>query len=521
MRRRRRRRDVGASSTGVGRWGALGWSRWRRRCRRRRPRVWGRAVVAVVVALAAVCVMVPAAQAQPQIALQGSNGNLWISDPWTGVKDLTAGMAPGTSPSINNWGEIAFQANTGTLQTNKTGDLRLGMMPGTSPSIDDDCCALTGKGGQIVFQANTGDLWQVAGESNNNSWNLGMMAGTSPSIGHETANTGTLDNYVAFQPNTSDLWNLTFPTDTGGVMAAGTSPSINDSGNVAFQGSNGSLWLQTRDDEGHAKVQDQNAGMAAGTSPSTGLRTSPSINDYGVIAFHANNGHLWVTSDNPSDTGQIMAPYTSPSIDAYGNVAFQGSNGNLWIWDGSGGGPTDTGVAMKAGTSPSIQPGLKFAAPPPPTSVTRGGPENDRLNGGSGHNLIRGGHGNDLIRGRAGKDRSYGGPGNDRSYGGRGNDLLYGGRGNDRIYGGPGKDRIVDHRGATTAFAGSGNNLIDVDDGRGDDRVVCAPGTITDFFADPRDRIARSCLERLAGRYEIPGRVRSGWSTLPRRLASK
>jgi hypothetical protein len=81
--------------------------------------VWGRAVVAVVVALAAVCVMVPAAQAQPQIALQGSNGNLWISDPWTGVKDLTAGMAPGTSPSINNWGEIAFQANTNSLWTNK------------------------------------------------------------------------------------------------------------------------------------------------------------------------------------------------------------------------------------------------------------------------------------------------------------------------------------------------------------------------------------------------------------------
>jgi Ca2+-binding RTX toxin-like protein len=468
------------------------------------PRVWGRAVVAMVAALAAVCVMVPAAQAQPQVAFQANTGSLWIVDQWTGAKDLTAGMAPGTSPSINNWGEIAFQANTNSLWTNKNGALNLGMMPGTSPSIDDDCCALTGAGGQIVFQANTGDLWQVGGSSNNNSWNLGMRAGTSPSIGHETANTGALDNYVAFQANTGHLWNLTLrATATGGAMAAGTSPSINDHGNVAFQGSNGSLWLQTRNDQGNAQVQDQNAGMMAGTSPS--------INDYGVIAFQANNGHLWITSDNPSDTGQAMAPGTSPSLDAYGNVAYQGSNGHLWVWETglAGAGPNDFGLAMKAGTSPSIQPGLEFAAPPPPTSVIRGSPDNDPLNGGSGHNLIRGGRGNDLIRAGAGKDRSYGGPGNDRSYGGRGNDFLYGGRGTDRIYGGPGKDWIVDHRGATTAFAGSGNNLVDVEDGRGDDRVVCASGTITDFFADRRDRIARSCLERLAGRIEIPGLVGS------------
>jgi hypothetical protein len=125
------------------------------------PRVWGRAAVTMVAALAAVCVMVPAAHAQSQFAFQSNSGGLWTWDPIHGGRDLRAGMAPGTSPSINNWGEIAFQANTGTLWTNKNGDLRLGMMAGTSPSIDDDCCALTGKGGQIVFQANSGDLWAV------------------------------------------------------------------------------------------------------------------------------------------------------------------------------------------------------------------------------------------------------------------------------------------------------------------------------------------------------------------------
>jgi Ca2+-binding RTX toxin-like protein len=190
-----------------------------------------------------------------------------------------------------------------------------------------------------------------------------------------------------------------------------------------------------------------------------------------------------------------MAAGTSPSIANSGTVAYHGSNGQLWEWDGQN--AIHRGAGMAPGTSPSIQPGIAFDAPPPPTSVRRGGPANERLGGGSGHDLIRGGRGDDLIRGRAGHDRSYGGPGNDRSYGGRGGDLLYGGAGTDRIYGGPGKDRIVDRRGATTVFAGSGNNVVDVDDGRGDDRVVCTPGTITDLRADQRDRIARSCLQRV------------------------
>ena len=86
-----------------------------------------------------------------------------------------------------------------------------------------------------------------------------------------------------------------------------------------------------------------------------------------------------------------------------------------------------------------------------------------------------------------------GGPGNDVIYGNRGNDVIYGGSGNDRIDGGPGNDRIVDHRGATTAFPGSGTNRVDIGDGRGDDRVMCAPGSTNHIVADRGDRIARSC----------------------------
>jgi Ca2+-binding RTX toxin-like protein len=463
------------------------------------PCVWGRAAVALVVALAAVCTMVPAAQAQQVLtAFHGSNGNLWTFDPWNpdGGRDLSAGMAKGTSPSINNWGEIAFQADTGSLWTNRDGALNLGMMAGTSPSIDNLCCALSGNGGEIVFQANTGELWEVGGgEACNCSWKLGMMAGTSPSIDPEGSVAGN-DNLIAFQANTGHLWNLSTSTnliDTGQAMAAGTSPSIaNDvsaSGGVetvAFQGSNGNLWTNSLDN-GKFQSTDLHAGMMAGTSPS--------MNGYGDIAFQANNGHLFVTSDNPTDTGQRMAAGTSPSIADSGTVAYQGSDGQLWQWDGQN--AIHLGLEMAPNTSPSVQPGLIILGPPPPTSVDRGGPDDDRLDGGSGHNLIRGGRSNDLIRGGGGHDRGYGGPGNDRSYGGAGNDFLYGGAGNDRIAGGPGKDRIVDHRGATTAFAGSGNNVVDVADGRGDDRVVCTPGTITDLRADRRDRIARSCRQRV------------------------
>jgi Ca2+-binding RTX toxin-like protein len=234
---------------------------------------------------------------------------------------------------------------------------------------------------------------------------------------------------------------------------------------------------------------DVEAGMAPGTSPSINNGIVPQI------AFQANTGNLDITGTG--DTGLAMAAGTSPSIDAAGNVAFQGSNGNLWTYAGNGNGTTDTGAAMMAGTSPSIQPGLGFTAPPPPTSVIRGGPDDDRLDSGAGSDLIRGGAGNDVAHGGPGRDVTQGGPGKDRIYGGRGSDLLHGNRGDDVLYGGLGKDRIVDHRGATTAYAGSGNNLVDVADGRGDDLVVCTPGTITDLLADRRDRLARSCHERV------------------------
>ncbi len=104
------------------------------------------------------------------------------------------------------------------------------------------------------------------------------------------------------------------------------------------------------------------------------------------------------------------------------------------------------------------------------------------------------GSGRHVVRGTPGNDVLHGGPGNEVIYGGRGNDVIYGGRGNDVIYGGPGDDRIIDKRGPATVFPGSGTNWVDVADGRGDDRVVCAAGSINHITADRTDFIAPSCL---------------------------
>lgn len=135
---------------------------------------------------------------------------------------------------------------------------------------------------------------------------------------------------------------------------------------------------------------------------------------------------------------------------------------------------------------------VSAAASPHSKALVRSDPH--VIRGGPGNDLLRGGAGNDVIYGGAGNDRIYGGSGKDVIYGGPGNDVIFGGPGNDVIYGGPGNDRIVDTQDPATVFPGSGTNTVDVADGRGDDRVVCAAGSINHVTADPGDQIAPSCL---------------------------
>ena len=111
--------------------------------------------------------------------------------------------------------------------------------------------------------------------------------------------------------------------------------------------------------------------------------------------------------------------------------------------------------------------------------------------------FIRGGAGNEVIRGRGDSDLLLqGGKGNDRVYGGKGADNIDGYRGRDLLVGGPGNDDIIDMYGPTIVHAGSGRNIVNVRDGRGDDRVDCFGSRRNVISADRRDRIDRSCRGR-------------------------
>jgi uncharacterized sporulation protein YeaH/YhbH (DUF444 family) len=73
--------------------------------------------------------------------------------------------------------------------------------------------------------------------------------------------------------------------------------------------------------------------------------------------------------------------------------------------------------------------------------------------------------------------------------------------GRDRLSGGPGDDRIIDVHGASVVLPGSGTNEVDVADGRGDDRVVCTPGSTNRIQADRGDRLGPGCRRGSSGGY--------------------
>ena len=436
-------------------------------------RVSGRAVSAamIVTALAATWVAAPPARglgAHTEIAFQANTGELWTWKLLGGAGGTGLGMMERTSPSINPTAaccafadhDIGFQANTGDLWI-RTGigahNTGAGMAPGTSPSIYDQAGA---------FQADTGALWEWDGLHGLGSTGKGMMPGTSPSVDRGGG--------YAFQANTGNLW-FSNTGDTGQPMMAGTSPSMTQvDDNAAFQGDDGTLWVW-----GDAAIP-YGRQMTA--------ESSPSMNVTGQIAIQTSDGELEVTLDSQAfiETGLAMAPGTSPSIDEDGAVAFQGGNNNLWIWksDGSATGHgVDTGLGMMPETSPSISRDLELGEAL--MAAARGGDDgDDRLRGTSRNDLLVGLDGDDVIRARRGNDVIYGGPGDD---------VIHGGPGIDRVYAGPGDDRIVDHRGATTVTLESGAGRVDVRDGRGDDRVACEPGSTNRIRADRGDRVGRDC----------------------------
>jgi Ca2+-binding RTX toxin-like protein len=104
-----------------------------------------------------------------------------------------------------------------------------------------------------------------------------------------------------------------------------------------------------------------------------------------------------------------------------------------------------------------------------------GGFGDDRLAGTSARNALSGGPGDDRLEGRGGVDELAGDSGRDRLDGGErrdvlrggaGGDVLRGGPGGDRLEGGAGNDRLFGGRDRNLSFGGTGNDFLDLVNGR-------------------------------------------------------
>jgi len=166
---------------------------------------------------------------------------------------------------------------------------------------------------------------------------------------------------VAFQGTNGNLWLATVgangapfaPTDYGLPMRPGTSPSITFMHGVgyeiAFQGANTDLWVVGADYRG-----DTGLGMMSGTNPSIASLTGGGWE----AAFQANTTNLWtIGADSNGDTGLGMNSGTSPSVTGLAGggweAAFQANTGDLWAIGSDNIGNLALGM-NSAGTSPSI-----------------------------------------------------------------------------------------------------------------------------------------------------------------------
>ena len=214
----------------------------------------------------------------------------------------------------------------------------------------------------IAYQGSDENLWYYD-SSGATSTGLGMAAYTSPAI--VFAN-DTLE--MVFQSNANVLWGYWlggYTYNSGLYMDTGTSPSIAQNFQIAFQGANDTLMLAKL---GVSSLDIDNLYMAPGTSPSISA-------DGDEVAYQGSNGDLFLYSvsfNSYVDTGLKMASETSPAIgtnDGYPNgsgsqyvVAFQANTGFLWYYDsgyiagGTGASAHNTGLRMYSETSPTVDP---------------------------------------------------------------------------------------------------------------------------------------------------------------------
>jgi Ca2+-binding RTX toxin-like protein len=185
-------------------------------------------------------------------------------------------------------------------------------------------------------------------------------------------------------------------------MMPGTSPSIDDQDDIAFQGSNGNLWIWIAPATGVASgAHDLGLGMKAGTSPSI--------------------------SRDPGLVGGAR-PQTS-RIGGPGNNRLNGGFRNDLIY----GGRDDDRIYGRRGKDQLY-----------------GGPGKDRIHGEPANDRIYGGPGNDVLSGGPANDRIYGETGKDRIVDHRGVTTVFPGRGTNRVdVADRGRDRVVCAPGST------------------------------------------------------------------------
>lgn len=333
----------------------------------------------------------------PQTSVLGLNQN------WTWAEFNVFGHSDSTEACFNAGTSFTVQTGIGTnsptggatcqLESNLTGIATL-----ETNNLTLGSCAEIGGSGIIQFTENNpqscvpgnATYWPVAMEANaaggNNlyieSYNsygsfnegLGMQPGTVPSLVVLPPPSNNLA--IAFQANTRHLWVEQTDVTGGTILSASdqgagsamnttgvTSPSIAATSGgslvIAYQGSNGDLWLEQ---SGPGSGGDTFLGMAQGTSPSVGVMTNGNI----VAAFQAaGSGHLYIYENGGNrDLGLGMWPGTSPSIainpsGGYDVVFQAASSGHLWLVQVlssvfNGFNYNDEGLGMKSGTSPSV-----------------------------------------------------------------------------------------------------------------------------------------------------------------------
>lgn len=206
-----------------------------------------------------------------------------------------------------------------------------------------------------------GHVW-VGGTCCNGVLTGPMAVGSTPSI--QTPFTGAAYQ-VVFEGANGDLFTAgptTAATDLGVAMADNTSPSLVETTSSgaweAYYQSNTGFLAEAGP---FGDLVSWRWKLAPNTSPSV-VGTSFGVDDF-QLAWQGSDGNLWVDGPLGSngaieviDTGLAMMAGTSPSVTeiggAYAEVAFEAANGDLWLYGSKD--PGDTGQQMALGTSPAI-----------------------------------------------------------------------------------------------------------------------------------------------------------------------